>query len=287
MWIKAAGGRSAARRRRGGARGVQSSSPPGRARSGGQARQGPHSCVDRPAASQLWIETAGGRSAARRRLGGAEGARGVQGSSPPGRARSDGPGSHSRVDLPAAFRMLIQTAGGGNLARCARAELGSGSAKPLPSGPCPERQGSHACVDRPAARRLWFETDGGRSAARSRRSGARGVQSSSPQGRARSDGLGSHSQGDLPAACRMLIRTAGCSLSSAAHRARTARGSGSARQLPSGGVRAVLGAVGKGPTLEWTRLRPAGCRSRRLVARAPLVVGGEGLGECKHCKAES
>ena len=37
--------------------------------------------------------------------------------------------------------------------------------------------------------------------------------------------------------------------------------------------------AGKGPTLEWTFLLPAGCGSRQPAAGAPLAIGRAGLGE--------
>ena len=72
LWIKTAGNKSVVRRRQSGALGVQSSSPSGCARSGGQ---GSHSCVDRPAACwvRIMIRASGSKSAARRRRSGARG----------------------------------------------------------------------------------------------------------------------------------------------------------------------------------------------------------------------
>ena len=127
--LSAYGKRSSACHRLGWARGVQRSSPPGRARSGGQ---GSHSQVDLPAAGRMRSMAAVGRSAVHRRL---SWARGVQSNSHPGRAWSGGLGSHARVDRPAARRLWIETAGGRSAARRrrsgARKEWSSSSAARL------------------------------------------------------------------------------------------------------------------------------------------------------------
>jgi hypothetical protein len=133
MWIKIASSKSTARH----SLGVRSCSPQGCALSGWHWSR---SCMDRPMARRLWIRTAGGKSAARR-------------------TTVSGAGFWDCKAAPLHWQAVPGAAGKGPVlwepARCLpdtnqsilwqgrrspSVEWGSGSAKHLPSGLCPELQ---------------------------------------------------------------------------------------------------------------------------------------------------
>ena len=78
-------------------------------------------------------------------------------------------------------------------------------------------------------------------------------------------------------ACRMWIRASGGK--SAARRRRS--GALALWECRAAPLRAVPGAVGKGPTLEETGPLTAECGSEHHAAWVPPAVGGAGLGECE------
>ena len=158
----------------------------------------------------------------------AERARGVRSSSPLGYARSSGQGvprlwgqARGMPDADQAMGPALKGTGRLGPARgmpdedrvirqqersSPAPERGSGSAKQLPSGLCPEQRARVSYLWGPA--RCMLDADQAilqnerRLPAAAR---ARGVRSSSPPGCVRSSEQGSHSCRDLPAACRMRI----------------------------------------------------------------------------------
>ena len=127
------------------------------------------------------------------------------------------------------------------LPSCRGAALGS--AKQLPSGPCPGQRVRVLLLRGPACsmpdvdQAIWQQE---------RRSPAaklaRGVRSSSPPGCAWISKQVSHACGDWPAACRMRIRLSSTKSTTRLRQSRL----GECEAAP---LRAVPGAVGKGPTL--------------------------------------